>query len=158
MSSGEPKQIRQGDWYTVRQIFGGPFWFDDPKSGTPCAQKFGVNVGVQVLTAMDAAGQSILHARPVQKTPSPFTAAEVLGFLGEVFEQHGLPRVGVLVSKSVWQSSTEMTLDDQLAERAEFLRKLSIDLDPMDTREKDRLCAALGKLGLRVAFSEDKLS
>jgi hypothetical protein len=158
MPSSTPKEIQIGDWFALGQLFYGPFHFDDPKSGTPCAQKFGVNIGVQVLAAMDVVSQYALHGRPVEKTPSPFTAAEILAFLREVFDRHGLPRVGVLLSQSAWQSSAEMLLDDQVAQRAGFLRELDIDFGPMDIREKDKIVASLRELGLRVEFDEDRMS
>jgi len=150
-------QMKPGDWFALGQTFVGPYQYDDPKSGTPCATKFGVNVGVQALFAMDVASQYALHGRPIEKTPSPFTADEILTFLHEIFDKHGLPRVGLLLSSSVWQSSAEMLLDDQVCERAAWLRDRDIDIGPMDTREKDKVVAAVGKLGLRVAFDEESL-
>ena len=107
---------------------------------------------------MDVVSQHGLHVRLVEKTPSPFTAEEILTFLREVFDKHGLPRIGVLISKSVWQSSNEMLLDDEVSERAEILQKMEIEIAPMDTREKDKVVVSLKQLGLRVEFDEEKLS
>jgi len=154
----QPKEIKAGDWFAIGQMFLGPYCYDDPKSGTPSAQKFGVNVGIQNLAAIDVASQYVLHERPVEKTPSPFTAAEIVTFLKEVFERHGKPRVGVLLSRSIWQSSAEMLLDDQVGERADCLRKLDIEFGPMDNRDKDKVVAWLGKHGIRVEFDEDRLN
>src|ERR1700722_4850853 len=150
MSSKTSDEMKAGDWFALGQIFSGPFYYDDPKSGTPSATKFGVNVGIQILAAMDVASQYMLHGRPIEKTPSPFTADEILTFLHEVFEKHGLPRVGILLSSSVWQSSTEMLLDDQVGQRATVLRDMEIEIDPMDTREKEKIMASLKRRGLRV--------
>jgi hypothetical protein len=52
MNSRSPSELRAGDWIAVGQMFR-LFYFDDPKSGTECARKFGVNVGIQMLTAID---------------------------------------------------------------------------------------------------------
>ena len=147
--------MKSGDWFALGQLFCGPYYYDDPKSGTPCATKFGVNVGVQALAAIDLVTQYALYTRPVEKTPSPYTAEEILTFLREVFEKHGLPRVGVLISKSVWQSSAEMLLDDQVSQRAAKLIDMDIEIGPMDAREKDRVVASLRQLGLRVEYDEE---
>ncbi len=158
MSSNTPTQMKAGDWFAVGQLFVGPHYYDDPKSGTPCATKFGVNVGIQELVAMDAVSLFVLHQRPVEKTPSPFTADELLTFLREVFEKHGLPRIGIWLLSSVWQSSTEMLLDDQVSQRATILRDMDIEIGPVDAWEKDKVAASLRQLGLRVEFDEDRLS
>jgi hypothetical protein len=150
--------MKAGDSFALGQLFVGPYYYDDPKSGTPCATKFGVNVGVQALAALDVASQYALHGRPVEKTPSPFTADEILTFLREVFDRHGLPSVGVLLSSSVWQSSAEMLLDDEVSQRAARLPDMDIEIGPMDAREKDKVVASLRQLGLRVEFDEDRLS
>lgn len=158
MTSNQPNQIQVRDWYALSQGFIGPFCFDDPDSGEPSAVKYGVNLGVQALMAKDLASDYILHGRPLPKTPGSLTADDVLVFLREVFDRHGLPRPGVFLGSSVWTSSQEMLLDDELAQRAEILRRLDIDIAPMERRHKDAVVASLGKLGLRVEFDEDKLS
>ncbi len=135
----------------------GPFCFEDPKSGEPSAVKYGVSIGVQALAAADVVSQDVLHGRPIPKTPAPLTAEEVLSFLREVFERHGLPRVGVLLARSVWMSSAEMMLEVDLAQRAEFLRQLDINIGPMERCQKATLAASLGQLALRVEFDEDRL-
>jgi hypothetical protein len=158
MRSNASKEIKSGDWFALGQVFSGPFYYDDPKSGTPCATKFGANVGVQMLAAMDVASQYMLHSRPVEKTPSPFTANEILSFLQEVFEKHGIPHIGVLLSKSVWQSSTEMLLDDEVGPRATFLRDMDIEIGPMHAGEKEKAVASLSQLGIKVTFDSESLS
>lgn len=149
--------VKPGDWFVIGQILQGPFWFDDPHSGTPCATKFGVNVGVQALAVIDIANQRQLHARPVQKTPSPFTASEVLEFIGEVLQKHGHPKKGILISKSVWQSSNEMLMEDGIEERARILEQLDIQIDPMAQKDKDEIAVRLTQLRLQVLFDEANL-
>lgn len=157
MTSNASDQIKVGDWFAVGQIFMGPYCFDDPKSGTPSAVEFGVNMGVQALAAMDAVSQSPLHGRPFEKTPSPFTALEIMAFLHEVFERHGLPRIGVLISSSVWKSSHEMLLDDTISQRAAMLADFEIEIGPMDVTEKEKITLSLKQIGLKTEFDDDNL-
>jgi len=156
-SSSPDRGLQPGEWFAIGQVFCGPFCFDDPHSGTPSAKKYGVNVGVQSLAAMDVAAQRALHARPVPKTPSPFTATEVLEFIGEVFQKHGNPTKGILISKSVWQSSNEMLVEDVIAERAKALEQLDIQIDPMPQKDKDEIRRHLVELGFQVLFDESDL-
>ena len=158
MHSKATEEIKPGDWFALGQIFGGPFYYDDPKSGTACATKSGVNVGVHILAAMDVASKYMLHSRPIEKTPSPFTANEILTFLRDVFEKHGMPRIGVLLSNSVWQSSTEMLIDDQVSQRAAVLRDMDIEIGPMHAAEKDKVIAAIKQLDLKITFDAEDLS
>lgn len=151
------KVIQSKDWYAIGNIFVNPFYFDDPLSGTPSAKKFGVNIGIQVLTAMDVGASFALHARPVEKTPNFYTAEEILNFLKEVFSLHGKPRIGVVVSHSVWQSSQEMLLDPDTNDRGEFLKNLDVDIPPMPEVEKEKLSRAISQLGLRIEFDGDKI-
>jgi len=145
------------DWFALGQIFMGPFYFDDPNSGDPLAVRYGVNIGVQALAASDVVSQYILHARPIAKAPSPLTAQEMLTFLNEVFEKHGLPRIGIFLGPSIWMSSEEMLLDDVLAQRGDLLRRLDIDIGPMQNRDKDMFVASMTEHGLKVEFDEDNL-
>jgi len=157
MSSRAKTEIKPGDWFAMGQNFG-PYHFKNPHGVTPSAKKFGTDVGVQILVAMDVGSICLLYAQPMEKTPSPFTAAEVLSFLRTVFERHGVPRLGVLLSPSVWQSSHEMMTDDTIGKRALFLKEMEIDLGPMDVCEKDKIVASLKERGLRVEFDEGRLS
>jgi len=150
-------QIQVGDWFALSQGFMGPFCFDDPHGGEPSAVKYGVSIGVQALAAADMVSHHLLHGRPIPRMPGPLTAQEILSFLREVFDRHGLPRVGVLLAPSVWMSSAEMLLDDDLAQRAEFLRRLDIQIGPMERRHKETITVSLGHLGLRTEFEEDRL-
>jgi hypothetical protein len=157
MKSNNAKEIKAGDWFAIGQLFSEPYCYDDPKSGTPSAENFGLNIGLQSLAALDVASQFVLHGRPFEKTPSPYNASEIVGFLKEVFGLHGKPRVGILLSRSVWQSSAEMLLDDHVGERADCLRKLEIEFGPMNILEKDKVAAWLAKQGIRLEFDENKL-
>lgn len=157
MKSNRPNQIRVRDWFALGQIFTAPFYFDDPHSGDPLAVKYGVNIGVQALAASDVVSQYMLHARPIAKTPSALTAQEILTFLNEVFEKHGLPRIGIFLGPSIWMSSAEMLLDDVLAKRGELLRTLDIEIGPMQNRDKETFVASMTERGLKVEFDEDNL-
>lgn len=111
-----------------------------------------------MLAAIDYVSDRVLHVRPVEKTPSPLTAADILQFLDEAFEREGKPTLGILLSKSVWQSSTEMQLDDHVVPRGRILSDLDLEMGPMDECEKEKVVASLHEIGLRVEFDEDRLS
>jgi hypothetical protein len=71
---------------------------------------------------------------------------------------HGKPNRGVLISKSVWQSSHEMLLDDDTSARGELLKQLDINIGPMDAAEKDKLAQAVKALALQVEFDDEKFA
>lgn len=113
-------------------------------------------MGVQVLAAMDAGTQKFLHASPIPKTPSYFTATEIISFLQATFERiGGMPSIGILLSPSVWQSSQEMLLNEETDARAEMLKILDVEIAPMPQAEKDRIVEYLKTLNLDVAFEDE---
>jgi len=151
-----PSKSAEGEWLALGQIFTDPFWFEQPVGGDPSYTSQGASFGVQVLVAIDAGTQKFLHASPIPKTPSPFTAEEIINFLNAAFDKvGGKPRTGILISSSVWQSSQEMLLDEQSDERGQILQKMEIEIAPMHQKEKDVLVEALRRLELDVAFEDE---
>jgi hypothetical protein len=145
------------DWYALGQVFPQPYCFDNPKGSDTSAKKYGVSIGIQVLSAVDAVDGFYYHAKPLSRAPGALTAQEVLSFLNEVFSRHGKPRLGVIVGHSVWMSSHEMLLDDDIAERAQILKELDVEIGPMQQSEKDEIRTSLTRQGLRVEFDPDDM-
>lgn len=151
-----PSQSSEGDWIALGQIFTDPFWFDQPIGGDPSYTSQGAGMGIQVLAAMDAGTQKFLHAAPIPKTPSYFTANEIIAFLQATFARTGgKPRNGILLSPSVWQSSQEMLLNEETGTRAEMLQSMDVEIAPMPQAEKDRIVELLRTLNLDVAFEDE---
>jgi len=148
--------MRTKDWYAVLQMFG-PYYFDDPKSGTPTAQNFGVNIGVQTLVAVDYHSEYGLHVKAFAKTPGFLTASEVVCFIVEVLEKHGPPRKGVVIGESVWKSSEEMVLNEETRSRGEWLRNMEIEIPPMPRAEMDSIRTRLAAIGLKAVFDESAI-
>jgi|GEM_PF-2567861 len=154
--STSPSNSAEGDWLALGQIFTDPFWFEQPTGGDPSYTSKGASLGVQILAAMDAGTQKFLHASPIPKTPAPFTAEEIMNFLNATFDRvGGLPRIGILLSPSVWKSSQEMLLDEQTDQRGEILQKMEIEIAPMLQKEKDLIVESLRRLKLVVAFEDE---
>jgi hypothetical protein len=156
MDKTSPREIRARDWFAVGQIFG-PYYFDNPKSSDPCAQNFGVSVGIQTLAAMDVATQKILQVEALPRVPGALMADELLRFLKKIFDKQGKPKIGVLFSGSVWMSSQEMLFDPNVAARAEYLQKVDIQLGPMADGEKSKLVENLTIRKMRVVFDEEAI-
>lgn len=88
----------------------------------------------------------------MEKIPSPFTALEIMEFLQPVFQNHGLPRVGIVISKSVWLSSHEITRDPDLRPQSKPLRDYGIKFTAMAESEKFDLSNTISALGLKADF------
>ncbi len=79
-----------------------------------------------------------------------------MNFLNATFARvGGMPRIGILLSPSVWQSSQEMLLDEQTDQRGEILQKMEIEIAPMLQKEKDLIVESLRRLKLVVAFEDE---
>jgi len=79
-----------------------------------------------------------------------------MNFLNATFDRvGGLPRIGILLSPSVWKSSQEMLLDEQTDQRGEILQKMEIEIAPMLQKEKDLIVESLRRLKLVVAFEDE---
>lgn len=149
--------MKPKDWYALGQIFAGPFWFDR-SHGVSEATDGDTALGVQVLIAIEVVSERKLRATPISKTPSAFTADEVIDFLNEVFREYGKPAIGVIISESVWQSSHEFLLDDETLDRGRILDELDIEIGPMQAHGKSLITDKLSKDGLKVQYHGNVVS
>jgi hypothetical protein len=141
--------MKPGDWFVLGQTFI-RFRYEAPDGSSAD--------GCHVLSCQDAASQFILGSAPIKKLPGAITAAEALDFLRAIFAKHGLPRRGIVLSKSLWQSGQEMVLDDDTGERGGLLEELGEELGPMPEEEMQAIAADLkARYGLRTRHDADQL-
>jgi len=154
--SNPPTKVRVGDWFAVGQVFSKPYWFDNPHGSDNCAKKYGVSVGVQVLSVMDVASAYVLTAEPLARTPSALNAEDVLGIMLRVMEKQGMPRVGWVVSESAWQSSFDLLASDETGDRGKYLFELDIKFGPMAEADKQKIRSRVSAIGLKCAFGQNE--
>ncbi len=143
------------DWYCLGQFFADrPFYFDNPAGNDPTAMNYGVSLGIQHLALIDYASRFVLNAAPIEKTPGYLTATEVLEFLELSVAKHGRvwPKIGLMISPSVWRASDDLRDDPEIGQRIAHLHALDIHLPKMPQVEADAIESALVKMGLKVEW------
>lgn len=109
------------DWYALVCTF----------LPTPVRHEEGILVGMRVLACLDMASRYAMHHHLVSRKPDVLRADDVIQFLTVTIAEYGLPKIGIIVSHSTWQSSTAMLLDEDTAVQGEFLRDNDIEFGPM---------------------------
>jgi hypothetical protein len=137
------------DWYVCGSMF------------YPGGVQAGADIiyGVRTLAVMDFATQYIMAHKVIADAPRPVTAPELIGLFQDAFQHAGRnPRIGIIVSCSVWYSSDQLAQDPDTADRGEFFVENDISFAAMSDSEKSKLSAWGKGLGIRVLFDANEMA
>ena len=114
--------------------------------------------GIRILACSDVASQYMMHFIMLPRQPDAVRAEDIIKCFGECISKHGPPRMGVIVSHSVWQSSAEMLLDEDTAPQGEFLKDHEIEFGPMAYEEKQAVENWAREQGFHCEFNGDNIN
>ena len=136
------------DWYAMGCTF-----FDQPvhKDGE-------LLLGVRSLATIDLASYYIMHATHQAKSASPVTSQEIIDHFTALFAKHRPPRIGIVISHSVWVSSQTFFTDPDLISRSDVIEDLELSFSEMDDTDKLRILDWASGLEIRCEFDGNKVS
>lgn len=113
--------------------------------------------GMRGLTMMDMASHFNMHWKLVERPPDAATANDVITLLDETFSKYQQPKMGVVISNSVWYSSFELLADEDTAPRGKALKDMEIDFGPMSWDDKKKISDWVTAKGIRCEFNADDI-
>ena len=123
----------------------------------PVQKEDEILIGFRMLSIVDIASGYIMHFDHLPCAPSAVDSATVIKLLSDAIKIHGAPRQGIVISHSVWLSSTELALDEDTATQGEFLQRYDIQFGPMTHEDKVRIRDWILSLGVRCEFNADNI-
>jgi hypothetical protein len=133
-----------GDYSDVKA--GDVFVSDDMTSNIICWTEWpngnGWKIGqAQILPVLDIGSLRWLNVRVIMRDSGQYTSDDIAGLFGDVFDQFGLPRDGMVLEGGIWQSN----------------KVIGHDLSKCGLSDDERL-GGLASLGLKVYRSYDPRS
>jgi hypothetical protein len=114
--------------------------------------------GFRILICTDMASRYMMHTHFLLGVPDAVRVADLIQCFADVNSKYGPPRVGVVISHSVWYSSAEMIFDEDTAPQGEFLRNNEIEFGPMSHIDKIGIQSWASGLGIHCEFNADNVA
>lgn len=138
--------ISARDWYALGCAF-----------APPLKDKGRVIIGARTILCTDVASFFTMDYAIMARPPDPTMAGDLIPILERLFAKYGKPKVGVLISPSVWASSASILADEDIKDRSEVLAQNQLSFEEMSLSEKELISKWLLAQGMRCEFDESKV-